>query len=83
MEATIYNDIDALVSGAQEQQEDTENNDSCPIFLDAWDEGDIIIESKRCSHQFHKSCILLWLEKNDQCTCCRAQMVNDISAQYC
>jgi len=36
MEATICNDIDALVSGAQEQQQDTGNNDSCPISLDAW-----------------------------------------------
>jgi len=81
-EATICSDIDTLERGAQEQHVDTENDDDiCPICLDAWDEGDFIIESKHCSHQFHKSCILLWLEKNDQCPCCRAQMITEEEVQ--
>jgi len=74
-EAAICNATDALERGAQDENNGMEN--VCPICLDSWDEGDTIIESKHCSHAFHKSCILLWLEQNDQCPCCRAQMISE------
>merc|ERR1712226_1301694 len=43
----------------------------CPICLDQFNEGDVVIVSKHCSHLFHKNCILAWLEKHDACPCCR------------
>jgi len=46
----------------------------CPICLEEYVEGVFVIESKHCSHIFHRSCILLWLEKNAGCPCCRKSM---------
>eukprot|EP00555_Chaetoceros_dichaeta_P009074 CAMPEP_0198253384 /NCGR_PEP_ID=MMETSP1447-20131203/3829_1 /TAXON_ID=420782 /ORGANISM="Chaetoceros dichaeta, Strain CCMP1751" /LENGTH=270 /DNA_ID=CAMNT_0043939047 /DNA_START=152 /DNA_END=964 /DNA_ORIENTATION=+ len=53
----------------------------CPICLEEYVEGVFVIESKHCSHIFHKSCILLWLEKNAECPCCRKSMITDEEIQ--
>jgi hypothetical protein len=39
------------------------------------EEGEKVISSKSCSHEFHKNCILSWLDKKDCCPCCRTDMV--------
>jgi len=80
-ETEICHGIDALERGDQEVYEDNVIESVCPICLDPYDEGDFIIESKHCSHLFHKSCILLWLEQNDHCPCCREPMITDEEVQ--
>jgi len=72
----VYNKIDTLERGDHPLQEILENN-ACSICLEPYDEGDFIIESKHCPHKFHKTCILLWLEKNDACPCCRKNMITE------
>jgi len=72
----VYNKIDTLERGDHPLQEILEDN-VCPICLEPYDEGDFIIESKHCPHKFHKTCILLWLEKNDACPCCRKNMITE------
>jgi len=48
----------------------------CAICLCAYEEGDIRIFSKRCTHSFHKECVFEWLVKgHEECPCCRANMV--------
>jgi len=47
----------------------------CPICLDEFKENDLVNKSKRCSHIFHKECILSWLDRNDICPCCRNPMI--------
>jgi len=48
----------------------------CAICLCPYEEGDIRIFSKRCTHAFHKECILEWLVKgHNECPCCRIDIV--------
>jgi len=53
----------------------------CSICLgDYNDDGpDQILQSQTCPHQFHRDCILDWLERqeNTECPCCRVPMVED------
>jgi len=54
----------------------SEESEMCAICLCPYEEGDIRIFSKRCSHAFHKECILEWLVKShNECPCCRIDMV--------
>lgn len=34
-----------------------------------------LVHSKYCRHKFHKSCIVNWLEKKNECPCCRKEMM--------
>lgn len=47
----------------------------CAICLSGYNEGETVISSKYCNHLFHKDCILQWLDKHDECPCCRVDMV--------
>lgn len=49
----------------------------CSICLDGYESDDAIIQSKNCSHYFHKECILEWLVKSDECPCCREDMMSE------
>jgi hypothetical protein len=54
----------------------SEESEMCAICLCPYEEGDVRIFSKRCTHVFHKDCILLWLVKShNECPCCRIDMV--------
>lgn len=54
----------------------SEDSEMCAICLCPYEEGEIRILSKRCSHAFHKECILEWLVKShNECPCCRIAMV--------
>lgn len=72
----VYNKIDMLERGDHPLQEILEDN-ACSICLEPYEKGEFIIESKHCPHKFHKTCILLWLEKNDACPCCRKSMITE------
>ena len=49
----------------------TRNHSTLPLV----EEGETVISSKYCDHVFHKECILEWLDNNDECPCCRVDMV--------
>jgi len=66
------------VEAKQQYSEEVEDEEDkvCPICLDECDEGDEeIIQSKHCSHIFHKDCIFDWLEKHSDCPVCREHMI--------
>ncbi|KAJ6833558.1 putative E3 ubiquitin-protein ligase ATL44 [Iris pallida] len=42
----------------------------CAVCLDEFKTGDILVHLP-CSHRFHWSCAMPWLESNSQCPCCR------------
>mmetsp|Transcript_21746 Transcript_21746/g.38327 ORF Transcript_21746/g.38327 Transcript_21746/m.38327 type:complete len:1039 (-) Transcript_21746:340-3456(-) len=57
----------------------SEESEMCAICLCPYEEGDIRIFSKRCTHAFHKECILEWLVKShNECPCCRIDMVTKL-----
>ena len=53
-----------------------EDSEMCAVCLCPYEEGDIRVFSKHCSHVFHKECIFEWLVKgHNECPCCRTDMV--------
>ncbi|KAL7521259.1 hypothetical protein ACHAWX_005932 [Stephanocyclus meneghinianus] len=53
-----------------------EESEMCAVCICPYQEGDIRIFSKHCSHVFHKECIFEWLVKgHNECPCCRTDMV--------
>jgi hypothetical protein len=70
--------ISCLSHHCHEQEEST-----CVICLEAFHVGEHVSWSHvsvKCSHVFHKDCILLWLvdRKNDDCPSCRSIIVKEI-----
>lgn len=54
----------------------SEECEMCAICLCPYEEGDIRMFSKRCTHVFHRLCVLEWLVKaHHECPCCRVEMV--------
>lgn len=51
----------------------------CSICLGDYESSDPVFCPKTCSHQFHESCILDWLQRqtNTECPCCRVAMVSE------
>lgn len=64
------------VSKCECESEDDDN--CCAICLSNYEEGEVLIASKYCTHLFHRDCILEWLEKHDNCPSCRVGMVTTI-----
>ncbi|GBM10141.1 hypothetical protein AVEN_90140-1 [Araneus ventricosus] len=64
---------DASTSGeGQPPGTDTPTELECPICLGTSSRQDQI-KRLRCSHEFHQSCIDLWLNNNRNCPLCRAR----------
>jgi len=58
------------------------NEDACIICLNEFNYNvDGKVDSKviagYCSHQFHRECLLSWVEKKNECPCCRTPVVSD------
>lgn len=51
------------------------NSDGCPICFGVFEDDDIVIIGKYCTHMYHSSCLLEWLECHDICPYCRANMI--------
>ncbi|XP_062606410.1 E3 ubiquitin-protein ligase RNF181-like [Saccostrea cucullata] len=49
----------------------------CPVCLGLLDEEDETIELPKCSHRFHSSCILPWLQQVNNCPMCREEFPTD------
>mmetsp|Transcript_7301 Transcript_7301/g.11083 ORF Transcript_7301/g.11083 Transcript_7301/m.11083 type:complete len:271 (+) Transcript_7301:237-1049(+) len=52
-----------------------EEENTCPICLLNYEDGDIVSTGSKCEHLFHKDCISQWLEKHSSCPCCRSDML--------
>jgi len=50
---------------------------ACAICLDPFLEGEAITSQSRCTHVFHKNCLLSWLDQHDVCPCCRQLMIGE------
>jgi len=60
------------VSQANDSKEkELTSNTFCPICLNDYEDGEEIARIKNCSHDFHRQCIKIWLQRNDTCPCCR------------
>lgn len=46
----------------------------CPICLNEFQDGDQIRVLPRCQHDFHVTCIDMWLAKNSSCPTCRGNL---------
>ena len=76
---TAHDDKDAKVTGndgdielgAMSKLESTRSN--CAICLDSYNDGDLVCSSNNtgCGHVFHCVCMLDWLQKHEECPCCR------------
>jgi len=51
---------------------------ACAICMEDYEEGDEICWShnERCSHVFHRECIMEWLVRHDDCPCCRLNFLS-------
>jgi hypothetical protein len=51
----------------------------CSICLGEYEPDDYILRSKTCPHEFHKECVMDWLQRqiNTECPCCRSPMVDE------
>lgn len=52
-----------------------DNEQTCSICLEPFQEGEEVSWAKYldlCNHVYHTKCISIWLEKNFDCPCCRA-----------
>jgi len=60
-----------------------DDEDVCPICLDNFEIGDIVIFSRHnhssCSHVFHEDCLSQWLleQRENECPICRACFISD------
>lgn len=54
----------------------TEEN-LCAICMSGYELGETLIVSKYCTHNFHKECILSWLDRHDDCPMCRVDMITE------
>ena len=55
----------------------TENN-TCPICLEEFTEGDILIKIRGCGHIFKSSHLLNWFNRNSGCPVCRYDLRRNI-----
>ncbi|XP_057449985.1 probable E3 ubiquitin-protein ligase RHB1A [Lotus japonicus] len=53
-----------------------EEEDTCPICLEEYDEENPQLSTK-CDHHFHLACILEWMERSESCPVCDKDMIFD------
>uniref|UniRef100_A0A0C9S8N4 TSA: Wollemia nobilis Ref_Wollemi_Transcript_4128_968 transcribed RNA sequence n=1 Tax=Wollemia nobilis TaxID=56998 RepID=A0A0C9S8N4_9CONI len=55
------------VNGRNSQQ------DECPVCLEGFHSGQVLIHLP-CTHRFHSSCLIPWLNTHCHCPCCRTRI---------
>jgi hypothetical protein len=52
---------------------------TCSICLAEYEPEDDVLRSQTCPHEFHRECVLDWLQRPSctECPCCRAAMVKE------
>mmetsp|Transcript_57816 Transcript_57816/g.67474 ORF Transcript_57816/g.67474 Transcript_57816/m.67474 type:complete len:207 (-) Transcript_57816:160-780(-) len=76
--SSVTTQLSEDVSDSIIKEDRSNTNDCCGICLSDYECGDIIMharDDKCCNHEFHKSCLLTWLDRNDICPMCRGFMV--------
>jgi hypothetical protein len=51
----------------------------CPISLEDFTEGEILLKIKGCGHIFKKEPLMTWFQRSNKCPVCRFEPVHDIS----
>jgi hypothetical protein len=68
---------------ADQADSDIEEGPMCIICLDEFTQADdtnnCVLHSPKCSHLFHKDCIMDWLQRHGtrECPCCRVPMITE------
>jgi len=62
-------DVDRFI----EESSHKKRTSHCAICLDAYKDGDMVCTSNNpeCGHRFHRECMEDWLQKHEECPCCR------------
>lgn len=64
----------ALPRVRQEAVLEGQEKTDCAVCQEPMDEGQMLINSTVCTHQFHEECLLPWLSNHSTCPCCRKTM---------
>lgn len=68
-----------LESGGAVETDPLEPTNLCSICLAEFEKGEKVMTGTHCSHMYHSSCIMEWLQKgNDHCPFCRVDMMSAI-----
>ncbi|KAJ4955380.1 hypothetical protein NE237_012163 [Protea cynaroides] len=54
----------------------------CSICLSEYEEKEVLRIMPKCSHNFHLSCIDVWLQKQSTCPVCRVPLQDSIGTKY-
>ena len=57
-----------------------DSDHNCSICLDVIEDN--VITLQKCKHQFHRSCITMWFEKNNTCPLCRETILDLYRIKY-
>lgn len=74
---TIGEDLEA--GDGEDGDDNSQAPDVCCICLGEYENGEVVLKSPACSHQYHFDCVLDWLQRhsNSECPCCRVAMVSE------
>ncbi|XP_072974656.1 RING-H2 finger protein ATL5-like isoform X2 [Typha angustifolia] len=56
--------------------------DQCIICLGEYQERDLLRIMPKCGHNFHLSCIDIWLQKHSTCPICRLSLYDSLEINY-
>mmetsp|Transcript_14821 Transcript_14821/g.24519 ORF Transcript_14821/g.24519 Transcript_14821/m.24519 type:complete len:162 (+) Transcript_14821:131-616(+) len=64
----------------QRSKKSSPDDDTCPICLSGYDDGDIVSRGNACVHTFHSECLQCWIKRDPSCPCCRQNIMVDLDA---
>ncbi|CAO2143290.1 unnamed protein product [Urochloa humidicola] len=74
---------DAVGSPRGSGASDSSDADSqCIICLAEYEDKDVLRILPYCSHNFHMTCIDLWLEQNTTCPVCRMSLLDNLDSEH-
>lgn len=71
-----------IVNATRLIQYDSSMNESrCPITLDYFEEGEIILQINNCRHIFGQPALMEWFRRHNRCPVCRMSVLQNTSLQ--